>query len=295
LLLAGRKDPSGLSGDVLVDGKRPPKNFKCMTDHVAQANTREPILHACVVYHESLLKVCEEFCAATDLQFNASKSVAMCFGTQTAKAHSLPQLDFCGGKISWGDDAKHLGCYLMYNLSEEREIEMKRNDLFGRVNFIIGRYGGLPMDVLIKIFNAQCCHFYGCQSWNLSHPKVSLFHTAFNRCVRRLLHLPNTTHTRYLPLLIGLPSSREQICSRFDKVIENVKSLNNTTVKFIITKALSDCNSVCYKNQNISKLLEKTVLTEDDLCIVEAIKELKNVVIFDCDESQEFINSLCSN
>jgi hypothetical protein len=78
-------------------------------------------------------------------------------------------------------------------------------------------------------------------------------------------------------------------------MIENVESLNNTTVKFIISNAVSNCNSISYKNKNISKLLEMTAPTEDDLCIVEAIKELKNVVIFDCDESQEFINYLCSN
>lgn len=35
-VLAGRKEPTGLSGSVLVDGKRQPKNFKCMTGYVVQ-------------------------------------------------------------------------------------------------------------------------------------------------------------------------------------------------------------------------------------------------------------------
>ena len=35
-VLAGRKDPKGLRGHVLVDGKTQPKNFKCMAGYVVQ-------------------------------------------------------------------------------------------------------------------------------------------------------------------------------------------------------------------------------------------------------------------
>ena len=35
-MLAGRKNPEGLSGSILVDGGKQPKNFKCMTGYVVQ-------------------------------------------------------------------------------------------------------------------------------------------------------------------------------------------------------------------------------------------------------------------
>ena len=35
-ILAGRKDPSGISGQVLIDGTLPPSNFKCMVGYVLQ-------------------------------------------------------------------------------------------------------------------------------------------------------------------------------------------------------------------------------------------------------------------
>ena len=35
-MLAGRKDPKGLGGLVLIDGKKQPKNFKCMSGYVIQ-------------------------------------------------------------------------------------------------------------------------------------------------------------------------------------------------------------------------------------------------------------------
>ena len=40
-ILAGRKDPSRLSGVVLVNGVKQPENFKCMTGYVVQVSVRE--------------------------------------------------------------------------------------------------------------------------------------------------------------------------------------------------------------------------------------------------------------
>jgi len=35
-VLAARKDPSGLSGEVLIDGAHQPPNFKCLSGYVVQ-------------------------------------------------------------------------------------------------------------------------------------------------------------------------------------------------------------------------------------------------------------------
>jgi len=35
-VLAGRKNPAGVEGILLVDGHEVPKNFKCMTGYVVQ-------------------------------------------------------------------------------------------------------------------------------------------------------------------------------------------------------------------------------------------------------------------
>ena len=38
-ILAGRKDKSGLSGQVLVNGQQQPSNFKCISGYVVQVGT----------------------------------------------------------------------------------------------------------------------------------------------------------------------------------------------------------------------------------------------------------------
>ena len=35
-VLAGRTETKGIEGHVLIDGLKPPKNFKCMTGYVVQ-------------------------------------------------------------------------------------------------------------------------------------------------------------------------------------------------------------------------------------------------------------------
>ena len=51
-VLAGRKDPRGLSGHLLVDGKQQPKNFKCMTGYVVQVglagNRNKMVAYDCI-------------------------------------------------------------------------------------------------------------------------------------------------------------------------------------------------------------------------------------------------------
>lgn len=37
-VLAARKDPSGLSGEVLIDGAPQPPNFKCLSGYVVQVS-----------------------------------------------------------------------------------------------------------------------------------------------------------------------------------------------------------------------------------------------------------------
>ena len=47
--LAGRTEPSNVKGTILVDGQRPPSNFKFMTGYVVQVTTMLVVLIAIVI------------------------------------------------------------------------------------------------------------------------------------------------------------------------------------------------------------------------------------------------------
>ena len=244
---------------------------------------------------KSMLKQCEYFCQSSDVQFNATKSVAVCFGTVSADKLRLPSLRFCEGQVEWADHVKHLGNHISYNLSEQKEIDVKRGDLVGRVNFVLARYGGLPIPILRRIFNSQCCHFYGAQAWLLSDPAVNRFHTMYNRCLRRIFQLPATTHTRYLPLINKVPSSKNQVSDRCHKIEQSMISIDNATVRSVTRMLLSLSFSILKRNYNLRNSLNSNPPTDDDLAIVSAILELMNDdTVFDENEATEFAQFLCT-
>ena len=243
---------------------------------------------------KAMLQRCEQFCHDADVQFNASKSVAVCFGATCARNLGLPSLSFCGGRIAWADDVKHLGNYVAYNLSEKKEIEMKKADLIGRVNFVLGRYGAFPLPVLIRIFNSQCCHFYGAQAWLLSDPAVSRFHTLYNRCLRRVCRLPAMTHTRYLPAFSNRPNSLMQIANRSMKLVRSLTSTVNETIDSIAQFILFRSDSILSRNQAHCESINDEPLSDIDQSIVTAIHELvTNDTIFDEEEALCFAHFLC--
>jgi len=243
---------------------------------------------------KAMLRRCEQFCHDADVQFNASKSVAVCFGATCARNLGLPSLSFCGGRIAWADNVKHLGNYVAYNLSEKKEIEMKKADLIGRVNFVLGRYGAFPLPVLLRIFNSQCSHFYGSQAWLLSDPAVSKFHTMYNRCLRRVCRMPAMTHTRYLPFFSNAPSSLMQIANRTLTLARSVTSIDNETVNSIARFISSRSDSILRRNQAQCAAISDEPLSDIDQSIVTAISELvASDTIFDEEEALEFAHFLC--
>ena len=106
-----------------------------------------------------------------------------------------------GAAMNWVEEFRYLGVHLTRNLSEKVEVDRKRADLFGRTNSLMGNFASMPRSVRQKVFLAKCAHLYGCQAWNLLDKNVLRAKTAYNRCLRRILGLPNRTHSVYLPLI----------------------------------------------------------------------------------------------
>ena len=172
------------------------------------------------------------------------------------------------------------------------EVKMKKCDLVGRVNMFIASFGDIPENALVKLFNVQCCHFYGSQAWNFCDPSVDSFHKLHNRCVRRLLRLPYATHTRYLPAFTGTAISVERICSRFVKLYLNMTSNDNTIIRTIAKISAATSRSIiggnllmitkkynCQIDSNTGHSIIKPKLTEKDQCTVQAIRDATDIKI----------------
>ena len=91
-----------------------------------------------IVGLQSMINICTEFGKQYDIAFNPKKTVTICF-SKTPKP-----VDFTvvmhRRNIPCSSSVKYLGCYLMYNLKEEKEIEAKQNDFIAKVNSLIYRF-----------------------------------------------------------------------------------------------------------------------------------------------------------
>ena len=138
----------------------------------------------------------------------------------------------------------------------------------------------------------------------------------WNRCSRRILKLPYKTHTRFLPQLLGMPSSMEQIMSRFVNVVKVMLCSDNRTVNYLAKHCIARSGSIMNINLfqtctetgleieqllNCSKRCKITAnkyqCSFEDLCAIKAVKELKNDnlndwTIADC---VNFLNFICCN
>lgn len=257
---------------------------------------------------QCLLTVCEEYGAEYGMSYNPTKSHCVLF---SKKKRNPPDLMLNGQLLRWEKQAKHLGNVIACDLSEKADGRLKKSDLVGRVNVIVGSLHELSSDIILKMFASQCCHYYGTQTWQLYEPVLRDFTTMWNRCVRRLLSLPNRTHCRFLPKLANMKDPTDQICSTFLRLFKTMQNSSNEIVKFMAERGMNDAQSIIGGNLHfmcrrynltrrqlvsMSQLVSKC--TDVDLCSVQVIKDiLQNGLrhIFSDTELFEFFNEICCN
>ena len=252
---------------------------------------------------QSLISVCEDYGKSYGMSYNPTKSHCVLF---TRKKLAAPILTCNGEILKWEKHAKHLGNLISCDLSEKLDVKAKRSDLVGRVNLLAGYLYQLSNKVIMKMFASQCCHYYGTQTWQFSASTLGKFSTMWNRCVRRLLKLPNRTHCRFLPYLAEMTSPTDQICRSFLRLFNVMKKSENEHVRFLANRGANDARSiiggnlqyVCklYKCSKDSVKVTYTHCTDCDLGLIQAIKDLLNLsTIFTNCEQFQFLSFLCIN
>jgi hypothetical protein len=104
-----------------------------------------------------MLVICDEYGEEYSVEYNPIKTVCVAFSRRKVCVKS--DIYLSGQKLRWVDSVKHLGNHLEANLSESKEITMKKNDLIQRVNTLIVTLGKSSDAVISRVLNSQYCHF----------------------------------------------------------------------------------------------------------------------------------------
>ena len=269
------------------------------------------LLSPTVLGLKSFLSVCEDYGHEYGMSYNPTKSHCVLF---SKKRRTPPELTLNGQTLKWDKQAKHLGNVISSDLDEHQDVRHKRSDLVGRVNTVSGNLYELSNDIIMKMFSSQCCHYYGTQTWQFSTSTVGHFGTMWNRCVRRLLNLPNRTHCRFLPHLANIRSPVDQICGSFLRLVSTMENSDNDSIKYLADIGTKDARSIIGGNLNfISEFykcsvnafkmktkysISMTECSNVDSATVQAIKDAMSGNLehfFNLNELSEFMNSLCVN
>ena len=138
---------------------------------------------------QKLVEVCEQFGKDFDVTFNPNKSECIAF-SRNGNSVCKSDIYLDGKPLGWTKCVKHLGNYIMDNLSEQNEVKRKLSDFIASVNYVRATFGACKFDVLKFIFRTYCTSFYGCQAWNFKDRNVNRIYTAWNKAVRILFNLP---------------------------------------------------------------------------------------------------------
>ena len=267
---------------------------------------------------QKMLKVCDEFGEEYGVMYNPSKSKAIIFSNKKS-CEFPPEVTLSGQPVTWVNNVVHLGNKITSNLKETDEISCKRGDFIGRINNIMVTYPKAPDAVLVKLLNSQCSHFYGSEAWNQRDQSVLKFYTTWNWCVRKLLQLPLTTHTRFLALFINRTHVKDQILKRFYKMVTRMKDSSNQRLAYITRRMAISSRSIIGGNMRIMSDMYgfdindiiscaidsndiKLQSCEHDIMTVATINEIMRVAEgkyfisnFNDTDISEMITDLCTN
>ena len=80
----------------------------------------------------------------------------------------------------------------------------------------MAKFGFLQSNILDFLFNSYCCSFYGSQLWELTSKDINEVYVTWQKAIRRIWKLHNTTHVRLLKYLSFTQKQiSEQLLYRF--------------------------------------------------------------------------------
>ena len=264
-----------------------------------------------------MLKVCEEFGSEYNVSFNPNKYQLLYF--TKSQDHGIEGITHNNIFIKVTTVCKHLGHYV----GQDAESMLYRDaidNLITNVNGILSLFSNAHTTVKYCLFKSYCMSLYGAVLWNFNSVGFKKVCTTWRKCIRRIFHISNMTHSRYLPLICKDVPIKLNMYQRFNKFLNNVVNSDNSIVRLCGNILLKGSNSNAGKNvKNISnelkcsrqevcmspvlfsrKVMEnfKTMYSDEDVVVVGNILDLlyirdKNCTEFSKDEINSMLNYLC--
>ena len=95
----------------------------------------------------------------------------------------------------------HLGHIIASSFTDVDDKCSRHNSFIGQANTVICFFNKLSFVVRLKLFKSLCSSMYGCELWPLRVGNIDVFCVAWRRALRRIMGLPQNTHSYLLPII----------------------------------------------------------------------------------------------
>ena len=196
---------------------------------------------------QDILKTCEEYAAAHNLQFSTDSNPIKCKTKCMAflkKPRTLQNMYLCGNPLPWVDSLKHLGTTIT------NQINGCQADMKNKVGQYIAKNCSLCQEFFfshpltkIKVNDIYNCHFSSFQLWNLFSQGSNTFEATYNRSVRIMADLPLQTH-RYLIKPLAGSHWKIELIRGYLGFIKRIKNSSKAVLKQLYKLASQDVRTV---------------------------------------------------
>jgi hypothetical protein len=175
---------------------------------------------------KSMLTIAEKTGGDLHITFNSTKSQMLVFHPNLQFSGVAP-INFGGAPVPESQEALHLG----HLVGHDQKVPPRRcaDDLTRRTNILCARFSHCTLAVKYRLFQAYCMSAYGSCLWNMGQAEPFL--CAWRKCIRRLLHLPRTTHCHLLPSLVRDRTPEDQLCARLVRFIHDCSISQNSIIR----------------------------------------------------------------
>ena len=131
-----------------------------------------------------MLKLCDNYATVYNVIFNSKKTVCIKFGNKVIRNGAA----FLNNQpLKWNEKVRHLVNIIDKDCTELADCVFKKSMFIGYVNKLRSNFRHLQTHVLITLFKAYCCSFYGSQLWKFNSVGIDKCCKSWNIAVRTLL------------------------------------------------------------------------------------------------------------
>ena len=114
---------------------------------------------------QKMINICEIFSNEYDVMFNAKKTFAICYGSNSSTI--VRNIYLNGAILEWKLNVKYLGNILSHDLSDAADIKRKKGSFITAVNKLNYVFKNVDSLTKVGLLQTYCTSWYGCQSWQL--------------------------------------------------------------------------------------------------------------------------------